>query len=42
LGIGVYGFTLDWSRMISETSLVDKTWAISFAFYTRMDEMFRF
>ncbi len=41
-GLGLYGFTFDYKRIFSQNLALDKTWAISFGFYTRLDEMFRF
>lgn len=41
-GLGIYGFTLDYKRINSTYSGLDKTWAISLGFQTRLDKMFHF
>ena len=41
-GLGIYGFTLDYKRINSKNSVLDKTWAISLGFQTRLDKMFHF
>lgn len=42
VGIGCYGFTLDFRKIFANHSPLDKTWSITLGFRTRLDKVFRF
>jgi hypothetical protein len=41
-GLGIYGFTFDYKKINSKDSGLDKTWAVTFGFRTRLDQIFHF
>jgi len=42
LGIGFYGFALDYKRIVTRNEYLDNTWALSMGFRTNFDQLFRF